>query len=179
MIGGRPALLQALSGGDRRSTGEADRVVEAVLASPDRLGEIVAGFDDKDPVVRARASDVAEKVSRVRPNLLAPHKAALVARMAEAPEKEVRWHLAQIAPRLPLDAAERSACAARLVGWLADESRIVQASALSALAELSEGDPVLRRRVARLAGSLARAAAPAVRARARIVLARLRALQSP
>ena len=101
----RPPLLQALAGGDRRSIGGAHRIVDRILAAAERFGEIVAGLDDPDPVVRVRASDVAEKVSRARPDWLEPHKAVLLARMSTARDKEARWHLAQMAPHLPLEAS--------------------------------------------------------------------------
>ena len=134
----RPPLLQALIGGDRRSIGEAAPFVEPVLAAPERFSEIVAGLDDPDPVVRIRAADVAEKVSRARPDWLGPHKAVLLGLMSTARDKEVRWHLAQTAPRLPLEAGERRVCFALLFAWIDDPSRIVAAAALSALAELAD-----------------------------------------
>ncbi len=173
MSGGR-GLLDALAGGDRRSIGQADHVVAEVLAAPGRFAEIVAGLADADPVARMRAADVAEKASRARADLIAPHKAALLALMATGPDKEVRWHLAQIAPRLPLDADEREAAVARLIDWLDDESRIVQASALTALADLSQGDPALRRKVIALAETRLASGPPALRARARRTIAELR-----
>jgi hypothetical protein len=175
----RPELLEALTGGDLRSIGNANRVVGEILAAPERFADIVAGLDDSDPVVRLRAADVAEKVSRARPHLLAPHKAGLLMRMETARDKEARWHLAQMAPRLPLAADERERVVGRLLAWLDDESRIVQASALAALADLSDGDPRLRQRVVGLAEALASSGAPAVRARARKTLARLRGRASP
>lgn len=174
MSSGRPALLEALTGGDRRSIGEADRVVDQILAASSRFGEIVAGLGDPDAVVRVRAADVAEKVSRVRPDLLASYKDTLLRLIATSADKEVRWHLAQIAPRVPLGADERRFCVGRLFAWLDDPSRIVQASALTALADLSADDPALRARVAGLAQTLASSASPALRARARKVCARLR-----
>jgi len=69
----RPELLQALAGGNRRSIGQADRVVDRVLAAPEYLADIVAGLDDMDRVARMRAADVAEKLSRARPEWLTPH----------------------------------------------------------------------------------------------------------
>ena len=170
----RPPLLQALSGGDRRSIGRADWVVEHALGAPERFAEIIAGLDDADPVVCVRAADVAEKVSRAHPEWLAPHRTVLLARMATAPDKEVRWHLAQMAPRLPLEERERERVVERLLQWLDDQSRIVQASALTALAELSANDLRLRRKVVGLAEALAASGPPSLRARARRTLADLR-----
>ena len=64
------SVLRTLSGGDRRSIGKADRVVEQVLKTPALLGDVVRGFSHDDPVIRMRSADVAEKVSAVHPEWL-------------------------------------------------------------------------------------------------------------
>jgi hypothetical protein len=46
-----------------------------------------------DPVLRSRAADAAEKVSRRRPELLAAHKRRLLGHVAEVPQQGVRWHV--------------------------------------------------------------------------------------
>ena len=51
-----------------------------ILADAARLPEIVAGLDDPDLVVRMRAADVADNVSAVHLDGLAPHKVALLRR---------------------------------------------------------------------------------------------------
>ena len=168
------AQLKELAGGDRRSIGKANLVVAKVLAAPELLPGIVAGLEDADPVVRLRAADVAEKVSAKRPRLLAPHKATLMRLIRTAQEKELRWHLAQMAPRLPLDENERADCVETLFAWLGDESPIVVAAALQALADLADRSPEARRRLAPALQVALQAEAPAVRARARTLLERLK-----
>ena len=170
----RGALLDQLAGGDRRSIGKAGLVVAKVLAEPERLAEIVAGLEDPDPVVRLRAADVAEKVSAVHPDWLAPHKPALLRLMNAAKEKELRWHLAQMAPRLPLDSAERESCLATLGAWLRDRSAIVQACSLQAMADLAAQEEALQSRLMPVLEISAASDIPALRARARRLLARLR-----
>jgi HEAT repeat protein len=156
---------------DRRSTGRADAVAAAVLAEPERFLELVTAMLGDDRLVRMRAADAAEKVTRARPDLLAPHAQTLLDRVAALPEPEVRWHVAQLLPRLPLPAVEREPAIGVLRGYLDDTSRIVQTCALQALVDLTEGDARTRASVLALVRRWARDGSPAVRARARRLLA--------
>lgn len=167
-------LLERLTGGDRRSIGRADEVVGMVLEEPMRLAAIVAGLWHGDPVVRMRAGDVVEKVSRVRPDLVAVHREALLRLTGETDEQEARWHLLQTLPRLGLDGAGRAAVVAFAEGRLDDASRIVRVSALQALADLAADDATLAARVAELFERVERAGSPAERARVRRLRARRR-----
>ena len=117
-----------------------------------------------------RAADVAEKVTRERPELLRPYKKELLGLLAETPVKEMRWHLAAIVPRLALNPKERLSAVASLEGYLMDDSSIVKTFALEGLAELSVNDPVLRTRVVELLRKSARSGTAAMKARSRILL---------
>ncbi|HZD70592.1 MAG TPA: ACT domain-containing protein, partial [Actinomycetes bacterium] len=99
------ALVDKLRGADRRSTGRSEEVVSDVLAEPALFGALVDAMTAPDAVVRMRAADAAEKVTRRRPDVLAPHKARLLDEMAAVNQQEVRWHVAQMLPRLALTAA--------------------------------------------------------------------------
>ncbi|MFL5288219.1 MAG: hypothetical protein ACJ8AW_46500 [Rhodopila sp.] len=131
------SLLRQLAGGDRRSIGKANQVVAQILAGPRHLAEIMSGIGHEDVLVRMRCADVAEKVSVVHPEWLVPYKALILGLAAEATEQELRWHLAQILPRLGLDGQERQGAVAVMFAYLKDHSRIVQASAMQALAEFA------------------------------------------
>ncbi len=137
----------------------------------DRLAEIMAAMENADPVVRIRAADVAEKVTAVRPQWLAPFRKMLLRLLPRAEQAELRWHLAQMLPRLALSASERRITVQTMFAYLDDQSRIVQTSALQALADLAEDDPVLRRRLVPVLARLARSGPPSVRARARKLIA--------
>ncbi len=65
------------------------------------------GLRNSDSLVRMRAAHAAEKVSLRRPDLLEPFKAKLLQMLAEATEQELRWHLAQMVPRLRLSKQDR------------------------------------------------------------------------
>lgn len=149
-------------------------MVRAVLAAPFRFGEIVAGLAHEDLLVRMRCADVAEKVSKEHPDWLQSHKRKLLELADRPSEQELRWHLAQMLPRLDLTSREHRRVEAIMLDYLQDKSRIVQVSALQGLADLSSGDPKLRRRLLVLLQDLRRSAGPAVRVRARKLLARLK-----
>src|SRR5271170_7108316 len=117
-------ILDRLKGGDLRSIARAGGVASQVAQRPGLFPELILGLWSDDPIVRMRAADAAEKVTRENPDLLKPHKRELLGLMAETKEKEVRWHLAAIVPRLPLNAAECRAAVTLLNGYLKDRSSI-------------------------------------------------------
>lgn len=167
-------LLQKLTGGDRRSTGAADEVARAILTAPDLFAIVFAAMDDPDPVLCMRAADVVEKVTRQRPDLLQPYKERLLGALAATAQSEVRWHVAQMLPRLTLAAAERERAYELLAGFLGDSSQIVRVNALQALADLVVAEGAARRGpvIARIRAQMA-TGGPAVRARGRKLLKQL------
>jgi hypothetical protein len=54
-------------------------------------------------VIRLRAADAAEKVTRHHPEWLQPYKRRLLGDLARVEQPEVRWHVAQMLPRLDVD----------------------------------------------------------------------------
>jgi hypothetical protein len=71
-------ILTKLKGGDRRSLGNSEELVSVILDSPALLEDLFVALSESDPVVRARAADVMEKVTRVSPHLLQKWKRALL-----------------------------------------------------------------------------------------------------
>ena len=67
-------FLHTLSGGDRRSVGESNRAVLAVLECPELIGVLFQGLETPDPILRMRCADAIEKVTANRPELLLPFK---------------------------------------------------------------------------------------------------------
>src|SRR5437016_4796035 len=86
------SILSLLKGGDRRSIGRSDQTARMVLNNPRLFPNLISGLWHDDPLVRMRATDATEKVTRKLPELLAPHKKELLGLMAEADEPELRWH---------------------------------------------------------------------------------------
>jgi hypothetical protein len=127
-----------------------------------------------DPVVRARAADALEKLTAGWPALLTPFKGFLLRVAARSGQQEVRWHLAQVMPRLPLTRREILTIFPTLRGYLDDPSVIVRVFALQAMFELSLREPSLRIPVKALAESFCRTGTPAMRARGRKLLSLLK-----
>jgi hypothetical protein len=127
-----------LTGGDRRSIGRADEVASLIMREHGRLGELWSCLRNTDPVVRMRAADALEKISRVVPDQFEPYKEALLTRKLEDGSVELRWHLIAITSRLALQVGD----AARFYTYLdqclrLDASRIVKVAALQAAYDLS------------------------------------------
>ena len=163
-------LAAMLSGGDRRSIGRSNAAVKLVLQQPGRFSELMECLSGEDPVLRMRAADAAEKVSAKKPRLLDRHKAELLGLLAEAVQIELRWHLAQMIPRLRLTAPERQRAREAFEGYLGDRSSIVKTCALEGLAELARCDAALWPHVKQLLLNAVRRGTPAMKARARKLL---------
>jgi len=175
----RKNILALLAGGDRRSIGRSDQVAAMVSKNPKLFPNLIAGLWSEDPLVRMRAADAAEKVTRDHPKWLQPHKNELLGLMAEAAEQELRWHLAAMVPRLRLNAKERQQALSLLTGYLEDRSSIVKTFALQALADFAAQDPSIRPTVTETLRQAARNGTPAMKARSRKLLLRLERFSSP
>lgn len=163
-------MLERLEGGDHRSIGRSNEVVREVLADRRRLPALLDGMEATDPLVRMRAADALEKVSAQHHDWLRRYKGRLLNIAHMTGEQEVKWHLAQMAPRLSLTALERRSIVALLKRWLEDDSRIVRVCAMQALFDLSLAHQSMRRDVEGLLRQHAKIGAPSLRARCRKLL---------
>jgi|SRR5690348_3773878 hypothetical protein len=159
-----------LDGTNRRSIGRANEVVRLVLKDPKLFRELIACIWHENPLVRMRAADAVEKISAERPRLLQPYKSRLLGLLAETEQTELRWHFAQMVPRLKLTARERQRAAAALRHYLDDRSSIVRTFALNALVELSRHDETLRPEAKHLVEEALHSGSAAMKARARQLL---------
>lgn len=165
------SIREMLSGGDRRSIGEADAVARLVLENPPLFSELLSAILDDDSIVRMRAADAVEKLTVVHPDWLSPHKRIFLSKVLPIDQQEVRWHVAQILPRFALNLAERKSVVAMLMRWIGHESsRIVRVMALQALFDLSRNDADLGKRVRGLLRELVDSDVPALRSRSRKLL---------
>lgn len=167
-------LLRKLAGGDRRSTGRSDELARDISNAPALFAIVVDGMTVDDPMIRMRAADAVEKASRTRPYLLQPHKRTILTNVAAVEQSEVRWHLAQLIPRLRLASNERKQAIALLWSCLECRSKIVQVNAMQALTDLAVKDDRLMKRVIGRLRSLVVDGSPVVRSRARNLLRGLR-----
>ena len=162
-----------LSGGDRRSIGHVSDVVDFVLDHPEQLAVLIDGMTDEDEVIGMRCADATEKISAIRPKWFASFRARLIHIAQDSAQQEVRWHMAQIIPRIGLAASDREAAVALLFVYLEDKSRIVTVSSLSALVALAQYDASLTRKLTPRVKNFAINGSPAERSRAKRLLAKM------
>lgn len=163
----RAKAITDFGAGDRRSIGMSNEIAASVLREPKKFAGVFAAMLSADPVVRMRAADAAEKVSRRKPELLRPFKRKLLQQAAEEQQIEACWHLAQMLPRLELKGGEVAEAAEALFSWMKSASHIVKVNAMQALADLAGQHAELKDEVALLVSSMKSAESAAVRARAR------------
>ncbi len=166
-------ILLRLAGGDRRSIGQSDEVAALTLKRPALFAELIRGLRATDPLVRMRAADAAEKVSLRQPELLEPFKVDLLRLLDEATEQELRWHLAQMAPRLRLNKSERLRAVVVFRRYLQDRSAIVKTCAMQALADMAATDAELLPQVVELLRAHTQNGTAAMKARGRRLLQQL------
>ena len=164
-------LVDLLKGGDRRSIGRSDEVVETVSDNPALFPSLIEGLWSDDPLVRMRVADAVEKVTRKNPDLIRPYQKELLGLMGDAAEPELRWHLAVLIPRLPLGVKQRQLAVSLLSNYLQDRSSLVKTFALQGLADLGKKDSSIRPAVIEILREATRSGTPAMKARSRKLLA--------
>ena len=168
-------ILKGLRGGDRRSLGRSGEIVGNIVKDPKLFQAAFQALLDSDPIVRMRAADAVEKASREHPELLQPYKRALLKEIASSDQQEVRWHVAQMLPRLELTPKERDHATSILFEYLHDKSSIVRTCAMQGLADFAMQDLRLRTRVIPMIEFLTNQGTAAMRARGRKLLKQLTA----
>lgn len=166
-------LVRKLAEGDMRSKGRSEQIVKEVLKKPTLFPDLIDALDNAHPGVRMRALDAIEKITRRQPELLQPFKQKILGLLTGSNQQEVRWHLAQIVPRLSLTAKERERSFVTLEAYLNDKSSIVRTFAMQAMADLAESDPAYRPRAVRVMKTALKSGTPAMQSRARKLLAQI------
>ena len=167
------SILDRLTGGDFRSIGNSEQVVADVLTNTLLFAELFDGLTHSGALIRMRAADAAEKVTAVRPDLLRPFKSRLLNEVASINQQEVRWHVAQMIPRLALTKSERHKAIGIMRGYLSDKSSIVKTFSMQALADLAEQDKSLEPEIISLLEELTQTGTPAMKSRGRKLLTSL------
>jgi hypothetical protein len=153
-----------------------DEAIVEVEKKPVLFAQLIKGMNSDDPLVRMRCADAAEKLTIKHPDWLQPHKRALLNTIAKSEQQEVRWHVAQMLPRLKLTSAERRRAVSLMRGYLDDKSKIVRTFALQAMADLSMQDAALQSEVIEVIQlRLAADTSAAVQSRGRKLLKQLQA----
>ena len=164
------SIRELLAGGTRQSLGRSCEAVRLVEERPEEFAALIVCLWDEDLVVRMRAADAAEKVTRNHPGLLQPYKREVLGLAREAIQPELRWHLALMLPRLKMSAGERRRACDALRLYLDDRGAIVRTHAMQGLADLARDDAGLRAEVAEIIRELTRSGTAAMKARGRKLL---------
>ena len=169
-------ILSKLRGGDRRSIGKVSEVVAAVQKKPDLFKDLVTGLFDEDPVMRMRAADAMEKISLDNPQSLQPFKTEIIRLAQQTQQQELRWHTAQMIPRLKLTSKETATVTDIFFEYLNDKSKIVVTFAMQALSDLALKRAEASARVIRAIEKLSRTGSPAIQSRGKKLLPKLKKL---
>ena len=161
-------LLGQLSGGDLRSIGNSNAIVKHVR-SQSQFDCLFKGLFHHDRLIVMRAADAIEKVTQKVPGYLLPHKQSLLGLLYVATDKELKWHIALLVPRLNLTKSELRKTRATLMYWALDtnESRIVRVNSIQGLFDLLQHSPGQRKDLENILAQLDRQQVPSIRARIR------------
>lgn len=131
-------FYKLLSGGDLRSIGKSNSIVLKVQDQK-YFDELFKCLFHKDRLVVMRAADAIEKITVQHPAYLSKYKNVILELCNAAKNKELKWHLALLIPRLNLSGKEIETVWQILSGWVSDkkESKIVRVSSIQALYEIT------------------------------------------
>jgi len=166
-------IEKLLSVGDLRTAGKSEEVVILVSSNPKLFGDVINAILLENPGLRMRASDAVEKITRDHPEWLKPYKRMFLSKIASINQKEVRWHTAQILPRLNLTKKERELVYDLMQSYLKDESSIVKAFAMQALTDIAMQDSSYVDKVRKQLKRLMKEGTPAMKSRGKKLLVAL------
>jgi hypothetical protein len=155
-------ILEKLRGGDLRSIGRANEVVDDILKNPDLFAEVFEGMLNNDPRVRMRSADALEKVSSKHPEYLQSFKTRLIDEVSHIEQQEVRWHVAQMFSYLELNKKEKNSVIQVLFSYIdTTKSNIVKVFSMQTLANLAEEDKRIKTRILKKINEVVKTGSPA------------------
>lgn len=155
-----------LSGGDLRSIGKSNEAVQQIKDQKS-FDKLFSCIYHKDRLVVMRAADAIEKITAEHPEFLFKHKKKLLELCLSAENKELKWHLALLLPRIEINLTELRKTVNILKKWALDkeESRIVRVNSVQGLYEISHGHEILRKEFETVTDELRKENIPSVNAR--------------
>lgn len=167
-------LKTILSGGDRRSLGRSASLFRR-LKSPADLDKLFRLIYSSDRTVAMRAIDSLEKLTRHDTRAIQTRGAELMNLARNTENIEIKWHIAQMLPRIKWTNAQFRSVFALLNYWLSNpnESKIVRANALEAMYNMCRQTTDKRMKVIfrRATNGALRSQIPSLSARAKKLLA--------
>lgn len=137
-------LIDLLAEGDKRTVNHVTEAVQWLESSPNLISAAIELLRNESEAIAMRAADCLEKFSRRNSFQLNSYKYDLVDVLVNVKQKEVRWHLAQILPRLKLSSSDLKKISKI---WIHDyynsPSSIVRAESLQALYEIRTSYPII------------------------------------
>jgi hypothetical protein len=174
------SLASLLLGGDLRTVKRNSTVVSAVTdqRSFDELFALV--FHHERPLVM-RAVDAVEKITIKHPEFLKPHKAQLMSVLKSADHKELKWHIAQLIPRVELLETELTNVRHILSYWALNknESKIVRVNALQGIFDLSRKHPEVNEDLLNAIAVMKDEMIPSIQARIKKIVRELSRVKTP
>lgn len=168
-------FLALLSGGDRRSIADSDRVRALIARRPARLKELAALTTHDDWLVTQRALDLLEKFANEHPEWVEPYKKVFIGPLAGSDKWEIRLQVVRALPLFRWTAAQRRRAEAILLDNIAFPQTFVRAWALDSLTTFAERNSKLIPTVLQTIEAFEQSPKKALQARARAIRARLAA----
>ncbi len=143
-------ISNKLKGGDLRSLGKT-KVVISEITNQKEFDELFKNLFNPDRLVVMRAADAVEKLTQTHTDYLDSHKNELLELFQTANHIELKWHLAQLIPRLiirlKLSEDETGMVWDRLTQWALDKSgsRIVRVNSMQGLYDIQKKFPELKK----------------------------------
>jgi hypothetical protein len=166
-------IRELLSGGDRRSIADSNRVRAMLEQDPGLVADLVALTRDEDWLVVQRCIDLLEKLAHEHPDWIAPHKRVFIGPLAEREQWEIRLQIVRALPLFRWTPKQAIRVRAILTENVDFPQTFVRAWALDGLARIPEHDPSLRSLVRRKLLEFERSSSKALQARARQIRERL------
>jgi hypothetical protein len=159
-------LTNILSGGDLRSIGKSQLAIPLIKNQQD-FDELFKCLCVPERIIVMRAADAIEKITLNDASLLVKHKKSIIGLCKKATDKELKWHLALLLPRLPLTTTEIQNAWSLLKNWAKDDSnsRIVRVNALQGLLQLLNQNSGLKKDFIKILAELEKENIPSIKAR--------------
>jgi hypothetical protein len=167
-------LHRLLTGGDRRSIADSNKVRRLVEAEPSLVSDLAALTKDENWLVVQRSLDLLEKLAHEHPDWIEPHKRIFIGPLADSDKWEIRLQIVRALPLFQWTPAQSRRVERILRENVDFPQTFVRAWALDGLATVAERKPRLRSLVQRHLKSFEASPSKALQARARHIRSRLK-----
>lgn len=161
-------IVSALAKGDKRTVQNVNKAVTAALQDASVINQLVLCLDENVEAPAMRAADALQKIHVQKPELIIPYTSRLFQVFLKRGQKEIRWHMAQILPSLPLTQKQQNQAVAI---WKDDfyhsNSSIVRTFSMQAMYDVSKLYPVLLEDFEKMLSQALTNGTPAMKSRAR------------